>query len=200
MVSLASRRTVSDYLQTTYQVSEKRLCRLINLKRTTKRNRPRTDRDQELRIEIHRLSMRYPRFGYRKIHIIFTVERKPFSLRCPCCKGLDIIRHGALPRWFNSVPLGGRPSYIVTYVTRVECKQCSIIRQADIGFADKRVTYTKALERYALGLARYMTIKDVAIHLGISWDIVKGMQKRYLKKRYKNPCASLKGPVEIPLR
>ena len=68
MVSLASRRTVSDYLQATYQVSERRSCRLINLNRATKRNRPRTHRDQELRIEIHRLSMRYPRFGYRKIH------------------------------------------------------------------------------------------------------------------------------------
>jgi len=129
----------------------------------------------------------YVRTQYHGGNIIFTIERKPFCLCCPCCKGKDIIRHGALPRWFYSVPLGGRPSYIVTYVTRIECKQCRITRQADIGFADKRVTYTKALERYALGLARHMTIKDVANHLGISWDIVKGMQKRHLKKRYKNP-------------
>lgn len=129
----------------------------------------------------------YVRTQYHGGNIIFTIERKPFSLRCPCCKGMDIIRHGALPRWFYSVPLGGRPSYIVTYVARVECKRCRITRQTDIGFADKRVTYTKALERYALGLAKYMTIKDVAKHLGISWDIVKGMQKRYLEKRYKSP-------------
>ena len=70
----------------------------------------------------------YVRTQYHGGNIIFTIERKPFCLCCPCCKGKDIIRHGALPRWFYSVPLGGRPSYIVTYVTRVECKQCSIIR------------------------------------------------------------------------
>jgi transposase len=32
-----------------------------------------------------------------------------------------------------------------------------------------------------------MTIKDVAIHLNTSWDIVKDIQKRYLVKRFKSP-------------
>ena len=56
--------------------------------------------------------------------------------------------------------------------------------QSDIGFADPRFTYTKALGRYVLDLARYMTIADVSKHLGISWDIVKNIQKRYLQKKY----------------
>jgi len=29
-----------------------------------------------------------------------------------------------------------------------------------------------------------MTIKDISTHLQLSWDIVKTIQKRYLKKRY----------------
>jgi transposase InsO family protein len=68
VVSLASRRIVSDYLQTTYRISERRSCQIINLNRATKRNKPQANRDQELRAEIHRLSMKYPRLGYRKIH------------------------------------------------------------------------------------------------------------------------------------
>lgn len=32
-----------------------------------------------------------------------------------------------------------------------------------------------------------MTIKDIATHLGISWDIIKNLQKRYLQKKYKDP-------------
>ena len=32
-----------------------------------------------------------------------------------------------------------------------------------------------------------MTIKDVARHLGVSWDVVKDIQKRYLTKRYSHP-------------
>ncbi len=39
-----------------------------------------------------------------------------------------------------------------------------------LAFADPRMSYTHAFERYALELAQHMTIKDVAHHLGIGWD------------------------------
>jgi putative transposase len=68
VVSLASQRIVSDYLLATFQASERRSCRIISLNRATKRNKPKANRDQELREEIHRLSFHYPRFGYRKIY------------------------------------------------------------------------------------------------------------------------------------
>src|SRR5262249_41296621 len=48
-------------------------------------------------------------------------------------------------------------------------------------------TYTKAFERYALELSRHMTILDVARHLGVSWDVVKDVQKRDLSRRYAKP-------------
>lgn len=38
------------------------------MNRTTKRFLPQTNHDRELREEIHRLSMRFPRLGYRKIY------------------------------------------------------------------------------------------------------------------------------------
>ena len=128
----------------------------------------------------------YVRTQYHTGNIIFTIERKPFSNRCPWCQCKDVIRHGAIVRWFHSLPIGNKATYIITSVPRVECKRCHITRQVNIGFADHRVTYTRALERYALALSKHMTIQDVAIHLGLSWDTVKGMQKRYLTKRYKN--------------
>ena len=68
MVSLASLRTISEYLQCAYRVSERRSCQIINLNRSTKRNKPNSARNQKLVREIHRLSCKYPRFGYRKIH------------------------------------------------------------------------------------------------------------------------------------
>jgi transposase len=72
-------------------------------------------------------------------------------------------------------------------IPRVECRNCEIIRQIYIGFAEPRRTYTKAFERYALELSRHMTIQDVARHLGVSWDVIKNIQKRYLSKRYSRP-------------
>jgi transposase len=54
--------------------------------------------------------------------------------------------------------------------------------QVKICFAEWRRTYTKAFERYALALSRQMVILDIAKHLGVSWDVIKDTQKRYLLK------------------
>jgi transposase len=61
------------------------------------------------------------------------------------------------------------------------------VRQLEVPFADPRRTYTRAFERYALELSRCMTILDVARHLGVSWDVVKDIQKRDLSRRYSRP-------------
>jgi len=61
-------RSVSEYLQVSYDVSERRSCRIINLNRATKRHKPQNNRDNELTKEICFLSEKYPRFGYRKIY------------------------------------------------------------------------------------------------------------------------------------
>jgi transposase len=72
-----------------------------------------------------------------------------------------------------------------------------VIRQVAVDFADPRRTYTKAFERYALELSRRMTILDVARHLGVSWDIIKDIQKRDLSRRYAKP--KLKGLRRIAI-
>ena len=36
-------------------------------------------------------------------------------------------------------------------------------------------------------LSRHMTIKDVACHLGVGWDVVKDIQKRHLHRRFAKP-------------
>lgn len=130
---------------------------------------------------------RYIRTEYREGDVIFTVSRKKFNLRCPVCKSKRIIKHGSHLRWFHSLPIGKKATYIKTEMTRVGCKDCKTIRQSDIGFADPRFTYTRALGRYILDLARHMTIVDISRHLRLSWDIVKNIQKRYLQKKYDKP-------------
>jgi transposase len=62
-----------------------------------------------------------------------------------------------------------------------------VVRQVDVLFADARRSYTKRFERYALDLSRSMTISDVARHLGVSWDVIKEIQKRDLSRRYAKP-------------
>ncbi len=61
-----------EYLTEVYAVSERRGCRVLALSRSTHRSRPSQARCRELTEEISRLSYRYPRFGYRKIHTLLV--------------------------------------------------------------------------------------------------------------------------------
>lgn len=67
-MSLASKRHLCVDLQKGYEISERHACQILGLSRATKRFSPTTNRDKDLRADIHRLSLRFPRFGYRKIH------------------------------------------------------------------------------------------------------------------------------------
>jgi transposase len=62
-----------------------------------------------------------------------------------------------------------------------------VSRQAKLGFADPRRTYTHAFERYALELCCHMSILDVARHLQVGWDLVKDILKRHLQRKYARP-------------
>ena len=61
------------------------------------------------------------------------------------------------------------------------------MRQVKIPFADPRRSYTSSFERYALELSRRITIRDVARHLGVGWDVIKDIQKRDLSRRSAKP-------------
>jgi len=119
--------------------------------------------------------------------IFFRIRHNPLKLRCPCCGGLRVTCRGQKERSFNAPPVGSKRVTIVLPVQRVACEECQIVRQVNLGFAEVRRTYTKSFERFALELSKHMTIKDVAHHLGVSWDIIKDIQKRYLSRRYSRP-------------
>ena len=57
-----------DYLREHYAVSERRVCRVIQIARSTHRHRPDQANGIALTGEIVRLSYHYDRFGYRKIY------------------------------------------------------------------------------------------------------------------------------------
>lgn len=140
----------------------------------------------------------YPIFqfrGYRvskcetdEHRLLLHIEPQPHKVCCPECGGREVIRRGQQVRWFRNLPVGGDCTWLIATLPRVECRACRIVRQIRSGLADERRTYTRAFERYVLELSRYMTIKDVADHLGVSWDIVKDIQKRHLQKHYAKPA------------
>jgi len=72
-------------------------------------------------------------------------------------------------------------------VPRVHCAKCNITRQVPVGFADERRRYTRSFARYALQLTRMATIRDVADHLGVGWDLIKDIKKGDLARRFRQP-------------
>lgn len=140
----------------------------------------------------------YPIFrfrGYRVTRIetderrlLLHVEPQPHRVCCPQCGSREVIRRGEQVRWFRNLPVGADCTWIIANLPRVECRSCGIVRQIPLGLAEPRRTYTRAFARYVLELSQYMTIKDVAEHLGVSWDIVKDIQKRHLTRHYAKPA------------
>ena len=129
----------------------------------------------------------YTRTDYQNGHTIFTIRQEPESCRCSACGSPEVQSRGQVERRFRTVPIGGRTVFVVLPIPRVECQACGVVRQVKIPFADPRRSYTKAFERYALQLGRRMTIRDVAVHLGVSWDVIKDIQKRDLSRRFAKP-------------
>ena len=64
-----AKRNAANYLQRTYSTSERRVCKVIQIDRSSKRRQPKEQNDKTLLAQLHEYSNRYPRFGYRKIHI-----------------------------------------------------------------------------------------------------------------------------------
>ena len=79
MVSLAAKRRAACYPEDTYGVSERRVCGVLALPRSSKRRQPGHTAQLVLVERIHRLSERYPRFGYRKIYALLKAEQRCVS-------------------------------------------------------------------------------------------------------------------------
>lgn len=129
----------------------------------------------------------YVRTRYQRGEVEFTIKQDPKSLTCPVCGSRDVICRGEIWRRFRTLPIGRKPIWIALPIQRVGCLVCGLLRQVRVGFAKPKRSYTKSFERYALELSRHMTIQDVARHLGVSWDVIKEIQKRYLKRRFSRP-------------
>ncbi|MBW2308143.1 MAG: ISL3 family transposase, partial [Deltaproteobacteria bacterium] len=130
---------------------------------------------------------KYVRTQYENGSALFTIRQNTKEMRCAACGSRRVIRRGQVWRRFRSVPIGLKPVWILLAIQRVYCMVCALVRQVNVGFADPRRSYTKAFERYALELSRHMTIQEVARHLGVSWDVIKEIQKRSLKRRFSRP-------------
>src|ERR1035438_6581044 len=139
----------------------------------------------------------YRRVDYHEGSACFTIEQPRERYRCSECGSPAAHAQGHKDRFLQTVPIGLKPTCIFLKVARVICFQCEHTRQVKVPFADPRRTYTHSFERYAWELSKVTTIQDTALHLGVSWDIIKDIQKRNLHRRFGKP--KLKNLKEIAI-
>lgn len=130
---------------------------------------------------------RYARTEYVPGGVILVIHHKAKACCCAACGSRNVRPQGSVQRPIRTLPIGGKSVTLLAKIPRVVCDDCGKTRQVPIGFAEPRRTYSKSFERYVLELSRHMTIKDVAEHLGVSWDVVKDIQKRHLQRHYSKP-------------
>ncbi len=141
-------------------------------------------------------SLLYHMFGIKNQKVISTkyirgniyvkIKTKEDKLQCSVCKSFNVIKSGTKERLFRTIPIGKKEVHLTAVIQRLECKDCHLIRQEHLSFAQEKKSYTRSLKRYILELSKIGTIQDVANHLNISWDLVKEIQKDYLQKHYSN--------------
>lgn len=104
--------------------------------------------------------------------------------RCCNCRSHNVIFIGNATRTFHLPPTGSKKAVLHIQSRRNQCKQCKATWWPQVPFADGKQRMTRSFVRYALELLRFGTIKDVADHLGVSWDVIKDLHKHYLKSKY----------------
>ncbi|MFO0954761.1 MAG: transposase [Isosphaeraceae bacterium] len=101
--------------------------------------------------------------------------------RCPACGSADVVsRH--VERRFRCLPIGSRPTFLAVPVPRVGCCPAGWCGRWTSPSPTRGGATPRRFERYVLELSRRMTIRDVAAHLGVGWDLVKDVQKRDLSR------------------
>jgi transposase len=131
----------------------------------------------------------YASTAYKDNAIYLHVKTKITNkVKCPRCGSYHVIRYGVVRRTLHNLPFGSKPCFLSLQVQRFCCKDCASAWQADIPFAHGGVSYTYRFKCLVLDLLRLgMTIKDVARHLRVGWNMVKDIHKKYLKQKYSCP-------------
>jgi len=124
---------------------------------------------------------------YKKGQVLFRINHDPWKLCCPLCKSREFTKKGTKIRSFKTLPIGKKEVIIELPVQKIKCLACDEIHQVKVDFARGMHRYTRSFERYTVDLCRLMTISDVAKLLKVSWNTIKDIEKRYLKKHYDKP-------------
>lgn len=81
---------------------------------------------------------KYLKGEYKEGSVIFHIQTKADKLKCGHCGSHKVIKKGSVTRMFRTVPIGLKPVYLKAKIQRLECKECGIICQERISYAQEK--------------------------------------------------------------
>lgn len=78
----------------------------------------------------------YLKTEYKGGSVIFHIQTKEDKLQCSNCSSFNVIKKGSVTQMFRTVPIGLKPVYLKARIQRLECKDCGVIRQERIRYAE----------------------------------------------------------------
>ena len=105
--------------------------------------------------------------------VLFHIATREDTRQCASCGSRKVIKQGKVDRIIQTVPIGKKEVWLHLHLHRLKCKECNSVRQEPLRISFPKKRWTKHLRRYVLELLKHMTVKDVASHLGMSWNTVK---------------------------
>ena len=127
----------------------------------------------------------YVKTEYDGGSITLHLEKKPEKRRCAACGSKHVSIEGNRSYRLRGLPIGSKPVFLVLRLKILNCGQCKAILQESRDVAEPRKSYIRAFARYVLALSRKMTIKDIAEHLKVGWDLINEIIKDNLQRRWK---------------
>jgi transposase len=105
---------------------------------------------------------------------------------CPRCGNGHLHRQTKKHRILLLPPIGGKKVKLQVFIQKRKCVKCNHAWWPKIPFAQGKQRMTKSFVNHAIDLLRFGTIKDVAMHLGVNWNRIKGIHKEHLTEIYRD--------------
>lgn len=117
---------------------------------------------------------------------VVTIKMKPDERYYPVChrckKSVHEI-HAYHERIVRDLNIFNAKTFLFVIYRTVKCQLCGDVVE-DLGIMAPCKRITRRLATYILELCQYMTITEVAKHLGLDWKTVKEIHKQYLREKF----------------
>jgi transposase len=119
----------------------------------------------------------------KNIAFIEVTPDKRYAPLCHECKGSSHSIHSYHHRTVRDLNIFEVKTFIQYTYRKIRCLFCGTVVE-DLGLVNPGQRITKRLANYILELCQFMTVKEIAQHLGLDWKTIKEIHKNYLKRKF----------------